>query len=212
MFKKKLPLFMLVVAVCAGQGKCLEQSFVVHYKQHRNLYKKSIPLHAVDVVVKDKQHKQRSTIAQAESAESVVLKTHDGYSFSALYFNRGSDTVLVLGQGFFGVKENMLFEAGLFSKYDIIAFDYRWNELGEFLLNPRHWNTGFLLIKEADEVESVLDFLQQKKQYKNIVGLGQCYSCFTFIMAQYKRQKHKKLNFTKLILDSCWLSLFDFAK
>jgi len=146
-----------------------------------------------------------------KKATNYTLKTKDNVSFDVLFLDRQSDKVLVIGQGFPGSKEDGLYEAGLFNDYDVILFDYRWKDMLSFMVS---FQTAFsplnrFFYDEIEEVKSVVAFLKKKKNYKEIVGLGQCYSNFTFVAAQ---ATGKEALFDKLILDSCWFSLKAFVK
>jgi hypothetical protein len=157
----------------------------------------------------------KETNAQLDLHEAcpVTLKTSTGVEFSALFFNRQSDTVLILGQGFPGGKESMLSFAKLFPDYDVIVFDYRWKDLG-YALNPlnllyplKRW-----VYNAREEVEAVLAFLENYKHYRQKIGLAECYSTFLFVLAQAQAQRENRKAFDKLILDSCALSLLKFAE
>ena len=53
----------------------------------------------------------------------------------------------------------------------------------------------------------MVTWLRARKRYKKIVGLGICYSAYTFALAQ----RHKRL-FDALMCDSCWVSLATIAQ
>lgn len=198
-----ISLFLWSVLVAGTQ----EQEFLLCTKKDSTLSVRSIKNIHVP--------KKPIGLLKSEDGQKVLLKTSDGYEFPAIFFDRGKDKVVVYGQGFPGSKEAMLPEASLFDECDAIIFDYRWYDLRDFLLTASHWfPLGASLIgKESEEVITVLHFLQSKKKYKEIIGLGQCYSCYTFLRAQYIQEKRPgSVCFSKLILDSCWPSLFKFTK
>ncbi len=145
---------------------------------------------------------------------NLNLVTDSGISFPIIFFDRKSPVVLVLGQRFPGSKEEMLTYAHAFKQYDIVMFDYRWNNMASYSLHPA---TLFNPVKRfmcdpEEEVHTVISFLLSRKSYREIVGLGQCYSNYMFARAQAHAQKQHKPFFTKLILDSCWLSLKGFMQ
>lgn len=159
--------------------------------------------------------KAAATLLTCDRGEQVVLKTSDEYEIPVVFFDRGKDKVVVLGQGFPAEKETMLPEVNMLNDYDVIIFDYRWSNLTAFLLKISHWlSLGRSLVGDGSkDVLAVLNFLQSKKKYKEIVGLGQCYSCYTFLRTQYIQEKiPDSIRFTKLLLDSCWPSLFSFTR
>ncbi len=144
----------------------------------------------------------------------LTLKTESGLSFEAYFFDRKSPRVLILGQGFPGDKLSMVHLARFFSDYDIITFDYRWNTLLPLLLNGSTWLCPLdtFIYQEEEEICAVARFLEQRKNYEQKVCLGHCYSNFHFVQAQVNAQKVGKRLFDKLILDSCWLSLYALAE
>ena len=44
-----------------------------------------------------------------------------------LFFDRGSKKLLIVGQGFPGLKESGKYTANLFCDYDVVLFDYKWS-------------------------------------------------------------------------------------
>jgi hypothetical protein len=150
----------------------------------------------------------------AFDAHILTLNTASGVPFEAFFFDRNSDTVLVLGQGFPGPKESMLGFVKLFSTYDIIVFDYRWVDILSFCLKPSTVMHPLktLIYQEQEEVDAIMSFLNNKKKYAQKVCLGQCYSAFSFVVNHVEGQKRGKKVFDKLILDSCPYSLEAFAE
>lgn len=57
--------------------------------------------------------------------QKFVTKTKDGVSITGTYFNRGSDKLLVVGEGFTNARETMTPFLSLFDDYDIALFDFR---------------------------------------------------------------------------------------
>lgn len=147
---------------------------------------------------------------------ALTLTVNETLTVPALFFDRGSTTAVVMGQGLPASKESMLVFAKLFTEYDIILFDYRWNNCYYTSLVKSVIRGGPLkniLFDEEAEIRAALQFLQRRKQYTRIVGLGECYSCFLFAKIQADDiQKHGKGPFTHLIFDSPWLSLKTLAE
>ncbi len=52
-------------------------------------------------------------------------KTSDGFTISGTYFNRNSDKLLIIGEGFTNDREKMTPFLSTFNDYDIILFDFR---------------------------------------------------------------------------------------
>ena len=165
-------------------------------------------------VLKDFSEKQDEQIS--EEALHITLHTKSGLEIPALFFDRKSNTALILGQGIPAPKEAMLKYAKLFSNYDIILFDYRWRDSyassllkSLALCSP----TQKILLDEEEEILAVIDFVKNRKNYEKIIGLGECYSNFLFAKIQSDEvQKSGKGPFTNLILDSCWHSFKAFAE
>lgn len=150
----------------------------------------------------------------ALNGEQIKLSTETGITFDALFFDRDSKHVILLGQPFPGNKEVMLHHVELFEDYDILIFDYRWTNLLYHLLKPNTLIDPIksLIFDEIEEIVTAIEFLRSKKDYTEIIGLGECYSNFLFIMAQAWADENNDKFFTKLILDSCWLSFEAFAE
>ncbi len=144
-----------------------------------------------------------------DTAQKLTLYTKSGVAVPTLFFDRKSDTALVLGQGLPASKESMLEYVKLFPRYDIILFDYRWNDKYNTSLLKSFFAgapTQQILLDEEDEVRVVLEYLQRHKEYKKVAALGECYSNFLFTKIQHDEvEKIGAGPFTHLILDSCWL-------
>lgn len=143
-----------------------------------------------------------------------LLKTPLGISVPVTFYDRGSKDLLIFGQGFPGRRESGENIAHLFYNYDVVLFDYRWSRMVNFCVQPStllHPIEKFLL-EEDEEVRTVTRFITSKKEYAQVIGLAQCYSCFTFAKAQYQEQCAGSSLFTKLIFDSCWYSFYDFGE
>jgi pimeloyl-ACP methyl ester carboxylesterase len=126
------------------------------------------------------------------------------------YFNRGSDTLLLVGGGLANDRDILAPFVAMFPTYDIVLFDYRGHGLNH---KPRSLKgkvtkryTGIdcsvvtLCNKEEEEVLSVLSEFKNRKNYKNTFGIGLCYSAVTFAKAQAVCPN----SFDKLIFDGSW--------
>lgn len=157
----------------------------------------------------------------------ITIKTEDGENLGCTYFNRGKEKLLVIGAGFTNDREVMTPFVAMFQDYDLILFNYRGHGYQkQSWLKPWQWtyrptskifgvdNTKTKLgeIEELD-VFAVVDYFRAINRYKQINGLGICYSTLIFVKAQAIRQEQKQIKlFDKLILDGCWLSLDNFAE
>lgn len=143
-------------------------------------------------------------IAEPGSYEENVTEFSLG-KIPVIFFDRGKEEAIVVGEGFPGRKEWGIRKAQLFHNYDVILFDYSWHNMRDFLLRYstiRHPFDAFFF-NEKETVLAVTNYLKQYKNYREIIGLCECYSNFTFVLAQAEAEVDEK-PFTKLILDSCW--------
>lgn len=152
---------------------------------------------------------------------TFTCKTEDRESITCTHFDRGSDTLIVVGAGFTNPKEYMAPFVGMFD-CDIAIFDYRGHGYNERKwYNPFTWTINpaqiFFSIyghkvkmgeAEDKDVIAVVETLKKKKRYRQVCGLGICYSSLIFIKAQatYKEKTGNNL-FDKLMGDGTWLSL-----
>ena len=152
----------------------------------------------------------------------MAIKTEDGLTLGCTFFDRESDKLLVVGEGFTNEREVMSPFVDMFAHHDIILFDYRGHGYKETKLsNPSTWptNPGRLILgvntsqtqvgtKEEMDVFAVVDAMKKKKNYKQISGIGICFSALIFA----KAAALKNNLFDKLILDGCWLSSENFGE
>jgi pimeloyl-ACP methyl ester carboxylesterase len=142
--------------------------------------------------------------------EAITL---DKQIISYSFFNRDSDTLILVGPGFTNCKEKMAPFAHMFLDYDVAILNFRGHGHSDnFKINPLYHLTGIdsnvkLGASEENDVFAVINNLQHKKTYKKIIGLGICFGAFIFVKAQAIAQEKNEKLFDKLILDGCWLSL-----
>ena len=143
-----------------------------------------------------------------------ILETSQGLSFPATFLDRGSNKLMIIGQGIGEAKERMLFYARIFYDYDILIFDYRWHDFKKFITDLDTLTAPFASLMDAtkEEVIAVVERSRQMKHYEKVVGLGVCYSAYTFLAAQVAAQRGGVRLFDALILDSCPASLTDIAE
>ena len=145
-------------------------------------------------------------------SEKTVL-TQDNKEISYSFFNRNSDTLILVGPGFTNSKEKMAPFAHMFLDYDIAILNFRGHGYSDsFRFSPLYHLTGIdsdiqLGASEENDVFAVMQELQLKKKYKKVIGLGICFGAFIFVKAQAIAQQQNIHLFDKLILDGCWLSL-----
>jgi pimeloyl-ACP methyl ester carboxylesterase len=172
---------------------------------------------------KVREYQLQSKPAREFVGEEFEITTDDGERLGATFFDRGSDTLLVIGEGFTNERENLSSFVAMFPEVDVVLFDFRGHGYRPFALNdtqtwpvnPLRWAFGIDCKKvtfgqtEHNDVYAVVDGFKRIKQhrtgkaYKQVCGLAVCYSAFIFL---------KSLSvfpglFDKLILDGCWLSL-----
>lgn len=155
---------------------------------------------------------------------SYKIMTDDGIQLNATYFDRGSDTLLVIAEGFANTREYMAPFIAMFHDYDVVIFDFRGHGIQE------GWSLSFarkgfgidsslvtLGHKEDKDVHAIVDGFKKLKSYdkktkqydkakgyKNVFGLGLCYGAFVLTKAQATSPVPL---FDKLVLDGCWHSL-----
>jgi len=129
--------------------------------------------------------------------DSVIRLTHTC---------RNSKTVIVLGSLFPDKQDRWKNKVRQLSPYDVITFDYAWKFAS---IHPQQ----NLVSDRYKDVIAAVEYLRTlEPAYTNIIGLGACYSAFTFTAAQadYLSKKSRPL-FDKLIIDSMFDSLLTLA-
>lgn len=144
------------------------------------------------------------------------VTTKDGLDLECTYFDRGSNTLAIIGSGFTNPREYLTPFVDMVD-CDVVLFDFRGHGFKEFdLLSPKTWNLNLakktfginskhttLGLKEERDVFAVVEGFKQLKDYKQVVGISVCYGALIFLKAQAMRPG----TFDKLVLDGCWLSL-----
>lgn len=151
-----------------------------------------------------------------EQISNFTLKTKSKIKIPVTLYDRGSDVLLVAAPALPAPKESMKPFAKMFSSYDVITFDYRWNgqyekDLAKSILTGKPVQR--VLFDPIEELQTVVNYATKQKVYNKVIGLGECYSCFHFAKVQSDAiKKYGSGPFTHLILDSCWHSLRNFAE
>jgi len=158
------------------------------------------------------QKKKRSR----DHGELLQAKTTDGQMIHGTLLRRNSKTLLVVGAGFTNYREQMAPFGDMFTKYDVLFFDFRghgyeeenpllpttWKSFSKKLLGIDRKKARLGLCEEQD-VKAIVEHTKSKYEYNQVIGLGICYSTCIFV----KTAALYPQIFDKLILDGCWLSL-----
>ena len=140
--------------------------------------------------------------------EKYTVALSDETDIHMTHYDRGSDTLIVLGHGYGSTSKRWKYVIPLLKEYDIVTFDYRWHTRC-FCLNPSSIYSPIQsrFFDEQEEVVAVVGKARQLKKYKQVIGLAECYSCLTFIVAQAGQEVKDRQLFDKLVLDSSFVSL-----
>ncbi|MBS1988462.1 hypothetical protein JST56_05735 [Candidatus Dependentiae bacterium] len=139
----------------------------------------------------------------------VQAKALDGQSVHCTYFNRKSDKLLIIGEGFTNAREVMSPFIDMFPDYDLVLFDFPGQGLdaNQYALSTLCIGVDSSRTQfgghEERYVEAVVDHFKKSKTYTQVYGLGVCYSAFIFLKSAALRSDL----FDKLILDGCWISV-----
>lgn len=154
--------------------------------------------------------KNSATKIRNKSIEFFSLPLSTNLTIPVKFYNRRSDRLIVAAQALPASKRSMEIFSELFPEYDIVTFDYRWNDNYEWFLCKSIFAckpVQSVLLDEIEELRTVVTHTINRKKYKTVVGLGQCYSCFHLAQLQAESKP-----FTHLIFDSCWHSVKSFAE
>jgi pimeloyl-ACP methyl ester carboxylesterase len=145
-------------------------------------------------------------------------RTCDDETIHYTYFNRGSDTLLVIGGGTMN-QERVASFVQMFPRYDVVIFNHRGVSYNmPFACNPFNWGHCFVTncvlngansskmqygrVEENDVIAVIFDIFK-RKTYKKVYGLGICYSAPIFIKTAVVRPGI----FDKLVVDGGWISI-----
>ena len=152
--------------------------------------------------------------------ESITVKSKKFQDIYCTFFDRKSDSLLVVGVGYPVPRYKMLPLAKLFPNYDLLFFDYRgigadhhpgkasfllpwkWKGLLSWYTAKIDFNVSSIGAVEAADVISVVEYFQNLKVYRNTFALGFCFSSYVFSEVQKERSL-----FDKLIFDGSWPSV-----
>ncbi len=148
------------------------------------------------------------------------VKTEDKETIHYTYFNRGSDTLVVIGGGL-NNQEKISSFVKIFDSYDVVIYNPRGIEYEKSTVwDPftwRYWLSSHYIFEgmngrkmklgrvEEKDVFAVVDdiALKRRKKYKRTFGVALCYSAPVFAKAAVVRPGL----FDKLILDGSWVSV-----
>ncbi len=131
----------------------------------------------------------------------VKIITHDGFEIGYHFFDRNSSNLIIVGPGIMNQADHFLWVAKLFPTYDIVLMDFRWKNMGNFLLssatlkNPKQ----ALLHGVAYDVQAIIKYTALPRHTK-ISGYGYCYGGWIFALFQAARPTGRLFDF--LIFDS----------
>jgi hypothetical protein len=144
----------------------------------------------------------------------LAIETQRGVRVRGRLYERGHKTLIVLclGKGA-PLEECVHYAEYLVGDYDVLIFEYAWAPLNQWEL-VRHTVNGYFTHNHEEVIAAsrIARALQQRNGYQQIVGLGECYSGFTFSKAQGLREIEGEKLFDKLILDSCLVSLENYVR
>lgn len=181
-------------------------------KKHSNLNES--PLFNV-VNLKNKEWLKEEAIRRG--GEVVNIETEEGFYIPCTYFNKHSNKIIVMGTGFGNSRNKLLPLLEIFPSYDVLFIGY-WGKEGNYskdksqtslYKNPpniRYFAQRFR--REANDVKAAVRYVRNKleKKYRQVIGLGMCYSSYTFSKAQAEAESNQEILFDKLIFDSSWYS------
>ena len=155
----------------------------------------------------DREQLHEDPFHNAKKYEFTLI-TESGIEIPVIHIDRGSDTLVILGQGMSSPKEHMLPTATLLDSYDVLLFDYRWctcfNSMQlKAILTGSFFSRMFR--DEVEDVRTVLAHARKIRPFTKVIGVGLCYSATLFSTVQAESQEHE--GFTHLVLDSCMTSV-----
>ncbi len=165
--------------------------------------------------VPPKEIAKRMMLAKKE----IFVTAQDKTFIPTKFFNRNSNKLVVLGCGCNYSKEYFWHQVYReFKDYDVVTFDYRVRNFST-LKNLRFkrsffyylFHPGQLLIDNLVEIPisdviTIAEHFKRRKKYEEVIGFGLCYSALTLLGAQCESEKNNKPLFSKLILESLWVS------
>lgn len=162
------------------------------------------------------------------NGKQMRVKSEDGININFTFFDRKSDTLLIVGTGFGNEREKVAPFVHMFDKYDIVIFDYRGHGYDKpKLLDAKQWGVKpsealteilqqtFPFVdqrkipnldltqttfgqSEEKDLFAIINKLKKQKNYNKTYGIGLCFSSFIFAKAAALNPNV----FDKLILDS----------
>ncbi|QQR48740.1 alpha/beta fold hydrolase [bacterium] len=165
---------------------------------------------------KVRAHHRKKKPDQKSVGKTMTLITPDHIPLGCTYFDRGSDTLMIIGEGFTNPREYMTPFVDMFD-CDVVLFDFRGQGIKDFsLFKIGTWSLNLAentfgmdsslasLGQEEDiDVVTVVNHFKAQKHYTKVCGLGICYGAFIFL----KTAAMYPGIFDRIILDGCWLSL-----
>jgi hypothetical protein len=141
----------------------------------------------------------------------IDLKTVSNRAFQGQLFENSHKDVIVVGLGKGATPKDKEPYVRAFGKdYDVFIFRYDWQMPEYQSISERIHPSKRFFEHNHEEVIAVVSYLKEQG-YQQVIGLGECYSAYTFAAAEAHATCNKKQLFSKLIFDSCWLSVKQMA-
>jgi len=167
-------------------------------------------------------------LKQTDQVRSLLEETKPVYitvpgQFSATYFDRNSDCLMVVAAGFTNHREYMAPFLKLFPQYDILLVELPGHGIdGQESSSYRSLVSQTVLgidieqiglgADEAEVISSATQHVKALKSYRTTIGVSRCYSAPFFAQAAVSYyQDHQEKLFDKLVFDSPFTAFVDFV-
>ncbi|MCK4517845.1 hypothetical protein KAT92_03655, partial [Candidatus Babeliales bacterium] len=101
------------------------------------------------------------------NGQQFTVTSQDNATINCTFFDRKSDTLLIIGTGFANEREKIAPFIHMFDKYDIVIFDYRGHGQDQpKLLDDSHWG-----IKPSEIIKNILQKLRPLLDWNKIPNL-----------------------------------------
>lgn len=196
--KTKFLLFVLIISSCISS---LFAQYALIVPQGRNCTE-TRPLAFPEF---KKEVYDRDIVVKCTEQYSLVREDEVDVNFTWYQNDKDALVILALGKGGL-LKDKLPFVRELTKHADVIIFDYEWQNPAPLLTRmariptpiKRYFTDNY---KEIQTIVTWIRTVQRKKQYKSIVGHGECYSTYTLAQAEALKAPGS-IVFDKLVLDS----------
>lgn len=150
---------------------------------------------AVSEEIQKKIARQQAVLLQEKNGKAISMKTSDGLSISALYFNRPqAKRALIIAHGWWMCKESVRAMVDYFPEDIIMLFDFRAHGQSD-------GSVSSIGHHEQEEVEIVFNFLREHHPDLPIYGIGISMGASALLAAA------NKVAFAGLVLESAFRRL-----